>query len=102
MTEYGLTLHTAASRTLYHFLGDPKQHRRELAAASGAVGRFRMQTQRGKGYMLTEKIWALAAMAHSKEWSGLHGRMRAREVENHTMGLVLLPSVPPKRSSNRL
>ncbi len=35
MTEYGLTLHTAASRTLYHFLGDPKQHRRELAAALG-------------------------------------------------------------------
>ena len=35
MTEYGLTLHTAASRTLYHYLGDPKQHRRELAAALG-------------------------------------------------------------------
>ena len=35
MTEYGLTLHTAASRTLYHFLGDPKQHRRELAEALG-------------------------------------------------------------------
>ena len=35
MTEYGLTLHTAASRTLYHFLGDPKQHKRELAAALG-------------------------------------------------------------------
>ena len=35
MTEYGLTLHTAASRTLYHFLGDPKQHRRELATALG-------------------------------------------------------------------
>ncbi len=35
MTEYGLTLHTAASRTLYHFLGDPKQHRRELASALG-------------------------------------------------------------------
>ncbi len=35
MTEYGLTLHTAASRTLYHFLGDPKQHKRELSAALG-------------------------------------------------------------------
>ena len=35
MTEYGLTLHTAASRTLYHFLGDPRQHRRELAVALG-------------------------------------------------------------------
>ena len=35
MTEYGLTLHTAASRTLYHFLGDPRQHKRELAAALG-------------------------------------------------------------------
>ena len=35
MTEYGLTLHTAASRTLYHFLGDPKQHRRKLATALG-------------------------------------------------------------------
>jgi alkylation response protein AidB-like acyl-CoA dehydrogenase len=29
--EYGLTLHTRASRTLYHFLGDPKFHRRRLA-----------------------------------------------------------------------
>ena len=35
MTEYGLTLHTAASRTLYHCLGDPKFHRRRLAEALG-------------------------------------------------------------------
>jgi len=35
MTEYGLTLHTTASRTLYHFLGDPKFHRRRLADALG-------------------------------------------------------------------
>lgn len=35
MTEYGLTLHTAASRTLYHHLGDPKFHRRRLAEALG-------------------------------------------------------------------
>ena len=34
MTEYGLTLHTTASRTLYHYLGDPRHHhRRKLAAA---------------------------------------------------------------------
>ncbi len=32
-TEYGLTLHTTASRTLYQFLGDPKYHRRRLADA---------------------------------------------------------------------
>ncbi len=35
MTEYGLTLHTAASRTLYHYLGDPRFHRRRLAIALG-------------------------------------------------------------------
>ena len=35
MTEYGLTLHTAASRTLYHYLGDPRYHRRLLADALG-------------------------------------------------------------------
>ena len=35
MTEYGLTLHTTASRTLYHYLGDPKFHRRKLADALG-------------------------------------------------------------------
>ena len=35
MTEYGLTLHTTASRTLYHYLGDPKFHRRRLADALG-------------------------------------------------------------------
>ena len=34
-TEYGLTLHTTASRTLYQFLGDPKFHRRRLADALG-------------------------------------------------------------------
>ena len=28
--EYGLTLHTKMSRTLYHCLGSPKEHRREL------------------------------------------------------------------------
>jgi hypothetical protein len=33
MTEYGLTLHTTASRTLYHYLGDPRHHRRKLADA---------------------------------------------------------------------
>ena len=35
MTEYGLTLHTTASRTLYHYLGDPKFHRIRLADALG-------------------------------------------------------------------
>ena len=35
MTEYGLTLHTAASRTLYTYLGDPRYHRRKLAEALG-------------------------------------------------------------------
>ena len=30
--EYGLTLHTKMSRTLYHYLGDPKFHRRRIAA----------------------------------------------------------------------
>jgi alkylation response protein AidB-like acyl-CoA dehydrogenase len=33
MTEYGLTLHTTASRSLYHYLGDPQFHRRRLADA---------------------------------------------------------------------
>ncbi len=28
--EYGLTLHTKMSRTLYHFLGAPKEHRKAL------------------------------------------------------------------------
>ena len=31
--EYGLTLHTKMSRTLYHYLGDPRRHRREIARA---------------------------------------------------------------------
>ena len=35
MTKYGLTLHTTASRTLYHYLGDPTFHRRRLAEALG-------------------------------------------------------------------
>jgi alkylation response protein AidB-like acyl-CoA dehydrogenase len=35
MTEYGLTLHTTASRTLYHYLGDPRFHRRKLAETLG-------------------------------------------------------------------
>lgn len=35
MTEYGLTLHTTASRTLYTYLGDPRFHRRRLADALG-------------------------------------------------------------------
>lgn len=34
-TEYGLTLHTTASRTLYQLLGDPRFHRRRLADALG-------------------------------------------------------------------
>ncbi len=33
--EYGLTLHTKMSRTLYSYLGDPRYHRRKLAAALG-------------------------------------------------------------------
>jgi hypothetical protein len=31
--EYGLTLHTQLSRTLYHYLGAPRYHRRKLAQA---------------------------------------------------------------------
>ena len=31
--EYGLTLHTKMSRTLYHYLGGPKFHKRRLADA---------------------------------------------------------------------
>ena len=30
MREYGLTLHTRMSRTLYHVLGDPLHHRRRM------------------------------------------------------------------------
>ena len=33
--EYGLTLHTRMSRTLYHFLGDPRFHRKRIADALG-------------------------------------------------------------------
>lgn len=33
--EYGLTVHTQRSRTLYHFLGDARLHRRRLADALG-------------------------------------------------------------------
>ena len=33
MREYGLTLHTRMSRTLYHYLGDPNFHKRRLAEA---------------------------------------------------------------------
>ena len=33
MKEYGLTLHTKMSRTLYHYLGDPRFHKRRLAEA---------------------------------------------------------------------
>jgi alkylation response protein AidB-like acyl-CoA dehydrogenase len=33
--EYGLTLHTQRSRTLYHLLGEPRYHRRRLADALG-------------------------------------------------------------------
>ncbi len=35
MREYGLTLHTQRSRTLYHWLGDARLHRRHLADALG-------------------------------------------------------------------
>ena len=33
--EYGLTLHTRMSRTLYHHLGSPRYHRRRLARSLG-------------------------------------------------------------------
>ncbi len=35
MREYGLTLHTRMSRTLYHYLGDPTHHKVRLAAELG-------------------------------------------------------------------
>src|SRR6185436_5995021 len=37
MREYGLTLHTKMSRSLYHCLGAPKAHRRQLESALGLV-----------------------------------------------------------------
>lgn len=33
LREYGLTLHTKMSRTLYHYLGGPRYHRKKLAHA---------------------------------------------------------------------
>ena len=38
--EYGLTLHTRMSRTLYHHLGSPRYHRRRLAGALGLQPRL--------------------------------------------------------------
>ena len=35
MREYGLTLHTQMSRTLYHYLGDPTHHKARLVAELG-------------------------------------------------------------------
>ena len=35
ISEYGLTLHTQRSRTLYHLLGDAKLHRRRMTDALG-------------------------------------------------------------------
>lgn len=35
--EYGLTLHTKMSRTLYHFLGSPKQHRKQMESTLGLL-----------------------------------------------------------------
>lgn len=35
MREYGLTLHTRMSRTLYHYLGDPTHHKARLASELG-------------------------------------------------------------------
>ncbi|MFH1603809.1 MAG: acyl-CoA dehydrogenase family protein [Pseudomonadota bacterium] len=37
MHEYGLTLHTKMSRSLYHCLGAPKLHRKRLESALGLV-----------------------------------------------------------------
>jgi len=37
MHEYGLTLHTKMSRSLYHCLGAPKQHRKRLESVLGLV-----------------------------------------------------------------
>ena len=38
MREYGLTLHTKMSRSLYHCLGAPGLHRKRLESALGLVG----------------------------------------------------------------
>ncbi|MQG26639.1 MAG: acyl-CoA dehydrogenase [SAR202 cluster bacterium] len=35
LNEYGLTLHTTASRSLFHYLGDPRYHKEKLAAVLG-------------------------------------------------------------------
>jgi alkylation response protein AidB-like acyl-CoA dehydrogenase len=37
MREYGLTLHTKMSRSLYHCLGAPKHHRKRMEGALGLV-----------------------------------------------------------------
>jgi len=37
MREYGLTLHTKMSRSLYHCLGAPQEHRKRLESALGLV-----------------------------------------------------------------
>ena len=33
LNEYGLAAHTQMSRTLFHYLGDPRWHKRRMADA---------------------------------------------------------------------
>lgn len=35
LMEYGLTLHTTASRSLFHYMGDPRYHKEKLASVLG-------------------------------------------------------------------
>jgi hypothetical protein len=61
MTEYGLTLHTTASRTLYHYLGDPK-YRRRLADH-----RFRHPEKTRKLHAVTGHVTCYVRERHVKK-----------------------------------
>ena len=62
MTKDGLAMDTASSRTLGHFPGHPKQHRRELATGPGPVdtdttlGKVRVDYGRGQDRTLKGKV----------------------------------------------
>ena len=48
-TEYGLTLHTTASRTLYQFLGDPEVSPATAGGRFGSVTSIATRAQRNWG-----------------------------------------------------